>query len=208
MNRRGFTLIEMLLVLSILVVAAAFAVPTYDGMITSRRIFHAVDKLQLELQKTRVEAIRTGQAQIFRCHLGTSEYVVQPWLKASDEVEASVGATVVTQLGQALETEAVGNMVGSSMPDPTEGQKLLEEGIVFADAQMQNDTRLMSEQTMTDTMVAAATGWSQPILFYPDGSASTAHLVIQNPQGRRFAIQIRGLIGEAKVVEMPSVVGG
>ncbi len=208
MNRRGFTLIELLLVLSIIAVTVSVAIPTYDGMITSRRIFYAVDKLQLELQRTRVEAIRTGQAQTFRCHLGTSEYVVQPWLKASDEVEASVGATIVTQLGQAIETEAVGNMVGGSMPDPTEGQLLLEEGIVFADAQMQNDTRSMSEQSVTDTMVAAATGWSQPIMFYPDGSASTAHLVIQNERGRRFAVQLRGLIGEVKVVEMPSVVGG
>jgi prepilin-type N-terminal cleavage/methylation domain-containing protein len=207
MIRRAFTLLELLLVLSIIVAALAIAVPTYDAMITGRQIFQAVDKVQLEIQSTRLTAIRTGQSQIFRCHVGTGEYVIQAWLKASDEVDASVGATIVTDFGQTIETEAVGNNVLSSLPDPTEGQKLLEGEIVFSDAQLQNDMRSMSEQSVTESMVAAATGWSQPILFYPDGSCTTAHIVIQDKRGRRFAVQVRGLIGETRVVELNSVVG-
>jgi prepilin-type N-terminal cleavage/methylation domain-containing protein len=207
MNHRAFTLVELLLVLSIIVVAASVAVPTYEGLISGRRIFNAVDSIQLELQRTRLEAIRTGQAQMFRCRVGSGEYVVQPWLQSSDDVEGSVGATFVTQFGQTLETEAVGGMVGASLPDPTEGQKTLDEGIVFADAQIQSDMRAMSQMSTTEVTAAAISGWSPPILFYPDGTTSTVHLVVQNEAGRRFAVQIRGLTGEAKVVAMASIGG-
>ncbi len=207
MNRRGFTLLELLLVLSIIVVAVSVAAPAYEGLITGRRIFQAVDKVQLELQKARLEAVKTGQAQVFKCQVGTSEYIVQPWLKAGDEVDASVGATIVTQYGQTLETSSAGGQVVASNADPTAGRKLLEEGIVFADAQIVADMRAMSEQTMTDGIVAAATGWSSPILFYPDGTTTMAHIVLQDAQGRRFAVQLRNLTGEAKVIQMPSAGG-
>ncbi len=206
--RRAFTLFEMLLVLSILVVALSIAVPTYEAMITSRRIFNSVENVRLELQRARLEAIKTGQAQAFRCQVGQSQFTVQPWLKASDSVEASAGATIITELGQAIDTASTSSGVVSNMADPTAGQKLLEEGILFASADILNDMRSLSEQSTSDSMQSAMSGWSQPILFYPDGSATTAHIVIQNARGRRMAVQLRGLTGEAKVVEVASAVGG
>lgn len=207
MSRRGFTLIELLLVLTIVVVAVSAAVPTYDAMIVSRRIYQAADTIQLALQRARLEAIRTGQAQVFRCQVGLNAYQVQPWLKASDEVEASAGATIVTQFGQALDTEAVGGAVTAQAADMTAGQLTLEDGIVFGDAQVLNDMRALSELTMADSMLSATTGWSQPIMFYPDGSSTTAQIIVQNPRGRRFAIQLRGLTGEVRVLDAPSVGG-
>jgi prepilin-type N-terminal cleavage/methylation domain-containing protein len=204
MSHRAFTLLELVLVLAVLAVAASFAVPTFEAMITSRKIIDAVDKVQLTLQKARLEAIKTGQAQVFRCHVGTGEYLTQPWLKASDETEASVGATIVTQYGQAIETDSVGGMTTGEIADTTAGQMLLDDGIIFADAQIQNDSRALSEQSVADSMVSATTGWSSPVLLYPDGSTTTAHFVIQDLRGRRFAVQVRGLTGEAMVKEMPS----
>ncbi|MFN9941949.1 MAG: hypothetical protein ACK56I_20985, partial [bacterium] len=58
-----------------------------------------------------------------------------------------------------------------------------------------------------DSMVASATGWSSPVLLYPDGSTTTAHLVLQDTRGRRFAVQLRGLTGEASVIELASAGG-
>ena len=206
--RRAFTLFEMLLVLSILVVALSVAVPTYEGMITSRRIFNSIENVRLELQRARLEAIKTGQAQAFRCQVGQSQFTIQPWLKASDSIEASAGATIITELGQAIDTASTSSGVVSNMADPTAGQKLLEEGVLFASADILNDMRSLSEQSTSDSMQTAMSGWSQPILFYPDGSTTTAHIVVQDARGRRMAVQLRGLTGEAKVIEVASAVGG
>jgi prepilin-type N-terminal cleavage/methylation domain-containing protein len=206
--RRAFTLIELILVLSILVVAFSIALPTYEGMISSRKIFNAVETVRLELQRARLEAIKTGQSQVFRCQIGQTYFIVQPWMRASDSVEASAGATIVTDLGQAIETESTAQGVSTSVADVTVGQKSLEEDIVFASADIMNDMRALSEQSLGDSMQAAAIGWSHPILFYPDGSTTTAHVVVQDVRGRRKAVQLRGLTGEAKIIEVASAVGG
>ncbi|MDZ4852923.1 MAG: prepilin-type N-terminal cleavage/methylation domain-containing protein [Pirellulaceae bacterium] len=205
--RRAFTLIELLLVLSILVVALSVAVPTYESMITARKIFNAAENVRLELQKARLEAIKTGQAQAFRCQIGQTQFSVQSWLKASDSVEASAGATIVTELGQAFDTESTSSGVASDSVDPTAGQKAIEEGVVFATADILNDMRAMSEQTVSDSLQSSVSGWSQPILFYPDGSTTTAHVVLQDVRGRRMAVQIRGLTGEVKILEVASAGG-
>lgn len=205
--RRAFTLIELLLVLSILVVALSVAVPTYESMVTARKIFSAAENVRLELQKARLEAIKTGQAQAFRCQIGQTQFSVQPWLKASDSVEASEGATIVTELGQAFDTESTSSGVASESVDPTMGQKAIEEGVVFATADILNDMRAMSEQTVADSLQSSVSGWSQPILFYPDGSTTTAHVVIQDVRGRQMAVQIRGLTGEVKILEVASAGG-
>ena len=134
--------------------------------------------------------------------------MVQPWMRASDSVEASAGATIVTELGQAIDTESTAQGVSTSVADVTVGQKSLEEDIVFASADIMNDMRALSEQSLGDSMQAGAIGWSQPILFYPDGSTTTAHVVVQDVRGRRKAVQLRGLTGEAKIIEVASAVGG
>jgi hypothetical protein len=176
--------------------------PTYEGMVSSRRIFNAAESVRLELQKARLEAIKTGQAQAFRCQVGQAQFTIQPWMRTIDSVEASAGATSVTELGQAIDTESTSTGVVADVADMTTGQKMLEEDVVFAAADILNDMRALSEQSLTGTMQASTSGWSQPILFYPDGSTTTAHVIIQDVRGRRMAVQLRGLTGEAKVIEV------
>ena len=45
-------------------------------------------------------------------------------------------------------------------------------------------------------------GWSRPVLFYPDGSTSTAAIVLQHPAVGRLRVNLRGITGEAKVCEV------
>ncbi len=93
------------------------------------------------------------------------------------------------------------------MADPSQGQKVLEEGVVFASADILNDLRATSEQSLGDSMAASAGDGRHPLFFYPDGSSTTLHLVLQDPKGRRMAIQLRGITGEARIVELPSAGG-
>ncbi len=202
MKRRAFTLIELLLVLAIMAVVLSIAVPTYDGIISSRRIFHSVETVQVELQRARLEAIKSGQAQAFRCQVGQSSYSIEPWLKLSDSTDAGAGATLTTQTGQVVETESTSEGVATNLANTSSNQKTLQEGVVFSDAQVVSDMRSLSEQNSGSGMVSAVTGWSQPILLYPDGSSTTAHIVLQDGKGRRMAVQLRGLTGQATTVEL------
>ena len=207
-SRDAFTLIELLLVLSIMVVALAVVAPNLEGMLTSRAVHNGVEAVRVELLKARIEAIRTGQIQAFQCQVGSKEFAVQPWLSVNDQTEASAGATVVTQTGQTVETSAASGGLTSSMADTSAGQKTLEGNVVFADLQVASDRRSLAVQSDSNPSALAVSGASQSILLYPDGSSSTAHIVVQDARGRRMAVQLRGLTGQVNIVEMPSVVGG
>ncbi len=38
-------------------------------------------------------------------------------------------------------------------------------------------------------------GWSWPVYFYPDGTADSASICLENEQGRRIEVRLRGLTG-------------
>ncbi len=65
---------ELLLVLAVLAIVMAIAMPTYQGMIVSARLQQSAEKLELEMKRARVAAIRTGQAQVFRFQIGGGAY--------------------------------------------------------------------------------------------------------------------------------------
>jgi hypothetical protein len=43
--------------------------------------------------------------------------------------------------------------------------------------------------------------WSTPIFFYPDGTCSTAALLLKNGNGQFIEIRLRGMTGLTKVTE-------
>jgi hypothetical protein len=51
----------------------------------------------------------------------------------------------------------------------------------------------------------AAGGVSSPLLVYPDGSSTTAQIILADSRGRRMAIQLRGVTGRSSVVKLSSV---
>lgn len=204
--RRGFTLLELVLVLSIIVMVSALAVPTYQSFISSREIGGGAGRLALEIRKARLESIRTGQIQKMSVKIGGREVSLQPWLSADDSASASGGATVMTQVGQVITTDAAGRAVGAgSLPSTTWS---VGESVSFENAQVFSDLRSVV-QTGTMMMPAASTGdVSSPIFFYPDGSSSTARIVLTNKRGRRIAVELRGVTGAATVIELTPGQGG
>jgi len=98
-RRNAFTLFEVILVLIILVVMAAIAFPTLDSMIYSRRLLQSTERLQNELHEARVEAMRTGQVQVFRATINGNSYSIGPWLSGNEDSDASAGATVMNAGG-------------------------------------------------------------------------------------------------------------
>lgn len=212
-SRRGFTLLELLLVLTILAVLAGFAVPTFESMVSSRRIQNSIEKLQNELLEARVEAMKTGQAQVFRATIHGNSYSITPWLSGNEEIDAAAGATVMTA-GGVVETErtSTGAVAASSGVD-SDSLRALETDVMFLSIDTLVDSRNALEiqksgeiAPMPGAPAASASGsTSSPLLLYPDGTSTTAQVILADVYGRRWAIQLRGVTGRSTNLRLTAV---
>ena len=66
-------------------------------------------------------------------------------------------------------------------------------GVVSAARAMEIEQLTVSDQGQ---------GWSRPVLFYPDGSTSTALISLAHPTMGRVVVKIRGITGDASVSEV------
>ena len=212
-QRSAVTLFELLLVLAIMVAVAGIAIPTFDSMIGSRRLGDSIEKLKNAIMAGRVTAMRTGQAQVMRMTLQGKEYSIAPWLGGNEAQDASAGATLM-QSGQAMKTQAVvGGGSVSTLADTSGGGKQLSEGVVFTAVETLVDSRnaLAIQQaggtvpTTGGSSQGDGSGLSSPLLLYPDGSCTTAQIILADGKGRRMAIQIRGVTGQLKSMRLVSI---
>lgn len=209
--RSAFSLLELLLVLAILVTLAAVVAPSLTGMLAERKLQRGADEIRIAWQRARLEAMKTGQAQVFRCMLGSREYSLQPWLGMDDMANAGPGATLMVGGGMAETSNVGGATVLQAVDAASQKAKTLEEGLSFATGNAEMDSRSM--QTL-GAMAAAGMGgtggtsWSSPILFYPDGSTSTAEIFVTDERGQLRSVRIRGLTGAADVAEVAKAANG
>ena len=212
-QRSAVTLFELLLVLAIMVAVAGIAIPTFDSMIGSRRLGDSIEKLKNAIMAGRVTAMRTGQAQVMRMTLQGKDYSIAPWLGGNEAQDASAGATLM-QSGQAMKTQAVaGGGSVSTLADTSGGGKQLSEGVVFTAVETLVDSRnALAIQQAGGTVPTAGgssqgdgSGLSSPLLLYPDGSCTTAQIILADGKGRRMAIQIRGVTGQLKSMRLVSI---
>lgn len=210
-NRPGITLFELLLVMAILVAVAGIAIPTIDSMVTSRRLSESITQLKNELMEARVTAMRTGQAQVMQGTINGNSYSIVPWLGTNDSSDASLGATVQTADGSVVETESSSGGATTMSEDGTQDMKELGEGVVFFGVETLIDSRNALEIQQTGEAIPAngsggtTNGLSSPLLLYPDGSCTTAQIVLVDERGRRMAIQLRGITGQVSSLRLTSV---
>ena len=211
-NRTAVTLLELMLVLALLVAFAGIAIPSFESMVSSRRLSQSIDKLRNEIMEGRVTAMRTGQAQVMRMTLQGKDYSIAPWLGGSEEQDASAGATVM-QSGQVIQTQAISGGGAVSTSESPGSTKQLSEGIQFSMVETLIDSRnaLAIEQSGGTVPAAGGStqgdgaGLSSPLLLYPDGSCTTAQIILADDRGRRMAIQIRGVTGQLKSMRLTSL---
>lgn len=190
-GRRAFTLLEILLVVSLMVVIAAFAWPALHGAFETETLRQAAEQVRVAWSKARVEAMNTGLVHVFRYLPETGEYAIAPWAGADAELELAA----VSQFDLAAGPEYGG--YGASAAADESPNSRLPDGVKFLTGQRFGDTRGLTVEIATEA----------DILFYPDGTASDAVLTLGNEDESLISLELHGLTGLATVGEVVRVQG-
>lgn len=113
-KRNAFTLLELILVLALITVVAAMGVGTYQRQHARSLFKSGVVELQIDLNRTRLLAMRSGQAYFFRFIPGTGIYEIAPLRTLQESIYRSNG-DVEGLYGDALG----GSLSSSSFDDPS-----------------------------------------------------------------------------------------
>ena len=170
------------MVLAIVVMVAAMSLPALNGTFDAQRLKRSADLVRSEWSRARVEAIRTGTEWAFFYSPNTGNYGIGPY--------SPYEAPTVPSGGQSM---------GRSNFDY--GNGLLPDGVVFFQGEVESDTR--AEVLNADGQGGG--GGDQVILFYPDGTAQQAELLLTNERNWYVQLNLRRLTGTASVSEVSAL---
>ncbi len=174
--REGFTLVELLIVLAILVMAMAISWPAVGGLLAKNELRSAAQQVRAALAKTRLEAMESGAVRQFRYQPGTRRFEITRLAATAEESSAGRG---VREDGDAPDTPA---------------EVLLASGV-----------RWESPDTTGVPLRPALSGdspeqvWSAPILFFPNGRTSNARLQLGGRRGFLVPLTLRGVTGTVAI---------
>ncbi|QDU89983.1 hypothetical protein Pla175_33820 [Pirellulimonas nuda] len=115
----GFTLVEVLLVLALMVVVAALAAPAMSGAFGRGQLRQAAQKLCTVWSQARLDAMSTGTPREFRCELGTGTFSI-----ATGSVVADPTADPAVGSSQGVESAVFQRLVVTDQ----NGQTAIGEG--------------------------------------------------------------------------------
>lgn len=186
-SRRGLTLVEVLLVLTLLVIVGAVTAPILSGSISQARLRHSGDLLRAAWGRARLAAMEAGDPYVFRFEPNGPRYqIVQlSSLTAEDGAEQHM-----------LPPEDADDLEYSDADVLRLSQARLPAGVVFAEAQVS------AVPPMAAAAAAADSGWASPIVFYADGTSSDAAVHLQNEEGAALRVTLRGLTGSSRAGEV------
>jgi prepilin-type N-terminal cleavage/methylation domain-containing protein len=216
--RAAFTLLELLLVLALIAAVAALAWPALDRPLATQRLRRAAEQVRMQLIKTRTKAINTGETFSFRYQpdkpLMRIEACTQneALLAASSTLGATgssfggsmqMGGGPMAGASAAIQSSA-GAMGGRAEPLPPV-EDVLPEPIVFYGGEVASDARADQLSAQERMKGSVDLSWSQPVLFYPDGTALAARIALAGDRGRAIVIEVRSLTGAVRLGEIVTV---
>jgi len=196
-GRRGYTLMEMLLVQGVIVALVAMSWPALRGSLDKNRLQAAARQVRTELVQARLKAAETGVAQQFCYQAGDHGYEVT----AASATGAASSASSHTSISAALDEQ--------DQSEDCEARILkLDQEVRFADAadfQSEDSTELEEPAPASSTAGLNELGrdnWSAPIVFLPNGRSSNARVRLIGPRGYHVDVILRGLTGAVTVAEL------
>jgi prepilin-type N-terminal cleavage/methylation domain-containing protein len=174
-TRRGYTLFEVLLVMTLLVLMAALVVPNLDAMYADYRLAAAVDGVRASWAQGRAHAMDEGRAYRFAIVPGKGNYRVAP-----------DGADYWTGSGPPAPADPAN--------PPLVFEEALPKGITFSTAGASN--QYQSGDTALPVGSVESSLWSSTALFLPNGTArDNVEIVFQARGCKPRVLRLRGLTG-------------
>lgn len=198
--RRAVTLLELILVLCLLVALSAMAWPLLERPLANRRLRAAADTVRAAWGDARLEAMSSGETVLFQCAVDGDSYSIS-FRSSPDSLWGMASAGGFESLSSQ----------GERMSPGCESEGRLPEGVTFASSEtaassvsgLSGDDAALGTAPVVglpaEPLDGEGTAWSDPIVFYPDGSATDAHLVLQNEHDRCIKVSLRGLTAVATV---------
>lgn len=186
-RRGGMTLFEILLVLVLLVVVGSLAMPLLEGGFASIRLRRGTDQVLASWTEARIQAVQTGETHQFLFQTETGLYRVEPWQAG---VEPGTDP---------LDVVPVANDATKPLWLPYEAQ--LPEEILFVEGDGLG-VEGANGRTVEALNQGSSPAWSAPILFFPDGTTSSASLLLRNERQLYQRITLRALTGVARASEV------
>ena len=185
-RRSGYTLLEIVLVLTLLVVLIGLAAPSMQNIYSDLRIEAAADAVRSAWADARTRAVNEGRPYRFSLLEGYGNYRVAP-----DTSEFWSGSETTP--------------ASESSPPPLVLDGTLPKGARFHSMEaMQNgpDSGNGSDSSMAAGSIDPAS-WSMTLLFLPDGTVRSELELIQiglrAPGTRPLVVRMRTLTGVARV---------
>lgn len=180
-DRLGFTLMELVMVMAILVLVAGLAIPMVSRSFTSQKLTKSVDLVRTQMNRARIKAMKSGEVYgFFYEPQGTTYRIAEFNAQAQDIIENGSG-----NRNDDDEVQSNYDFDGDRLP----------RDIKFVGHSIQDDARAKSVIAETNL----DSGQLFPILFYPDGTSQNATLVLENRDGDLMSVILRGLTGTTRV---------
>lgn len=183
LRRRGFTLLELTLVLALLAALAVAAWPALEGSLDNLRLRRAADQIRAAWAAARNDAVARGEIVAFRCQAGSGEFVIEPFEFGT---QRAVGAVPRSDAVDLVDRRAASR---SQTPPTDPLARHLPAGVVVDRA----------AGAAASAQRPAATGPNRPardaatLLFFPDGSASDGRLTLVDQRGWRIHLALRAV---------------
>jgi Tfp pilus assembly protein FimT len=180
--RSGFTLIEVLLVVTIMMTMIALAWTPLLRSWGDHRLKAATEDVRSVLAGTRIHSLENDATWQFRYEPGGNHFVRVPYQ-------------------QTAESEGKSTTVGRM-------SLILPEGLTFSESTSVGITRTepltaLDVQGLADAGELTGLSWSQPILFYSDGTATEEMFQVIDDEAGEMTVSVRDLTG-AVTVKSPS----
>lgn len=196
-RRPAFTLLELLLTLVVLAAIATVAIPHAGILLGDRRLVRAGDQLRIEMTRLRVDAMRQGRVMMMEGMIEGGTFRIKPFFSVTDSTEA------IDQTGSQsalLSGAAQGTVVPLETNLDAESELELPEDVTVTSVGVVSAARAAEIEQLT--LANQGEGWSRPILFYPDGTTSTASITLSHATVGRVVVKIRGITGDVSVSEV------
>jgi type II secretory pathway pseudopilin PulG len=189
---RGYTMLELLLVIGILMIVAGAVTPSVMGMLANVHLKEGIQKVQAALGATRVHAIDATSTYQFRFEPGGRHFLALPVdndaLNSPGGAVGANGTSLAPGLFEAgVLPETLSFQAGTPTGPPPDAPPLpagSDPGWIGSLARMPGANEF------------ASVTWSDPISFRADGTGTDATFVIIDTRGAAYRFTIREVTGE------------